>query len=273
LFSPELDEVMAVTSELVNGRRVEPATRRVLTTLLFTDISDSTVGVAAIGDRRWGIELDHHHDMVRRHLERFDGQDVKTLGDGFIATFDGPTRAVQCALAIRHEAAQRRVTVRAGVHTGEVEMREGDVVGLSVHVAQRMCALAASSQVLVTQRVVDLVAGSELRFDHLGDRRLKGLQGRWSIYEASPSPQQLVDLSSPAPTGQIVNGRLDDLSPREIEVLAALSTGASNADIASSLFMSEATVKAHVSHLFVKLGCANRVQLALRAYQAGITGR
>ncbi len=271
LFSPELDDVMAITSELFNGSPIEPASHRVLTTLLFTDIVDSTASVAAIGDRRWGIELDHHYDMVRRHIDRFHGREVKTMGDGFIATFDAPTRAVQCALAIRHEAANRGVALRAGVHTGEVEMRGDDVLGVSVHVAQRMSALAASAQVLVSNCVVDLVAGSELRFEHVGDHQLKGLQGRWSVYEAAPSPRQLC-LVPPPPTASsaTVNGRVDGLSPRERQVLAAVATGASNAEIAAALYMSEATVKAHVSHLFVKVGCANRVQLALHAHQVGV---
>ena len=150
-------------------------------------------------------------------------------------------------------------------------MRGDDVLGVSVHVAQRMCALAASAQVLVSNCVVDLVAGSELRFEHVGDHQLKGLQGRWSVYEAAPSPRQLC-LVPPPPTASsaTVNGRVDGLSPRERQVLAAVATGASNAEIAAALYMSEATVKAHVSHLFVKVGCANRVQLALHAHQVGV---
>lgn len=188
LFSPELDAVMAATSELVTGSPVEPATNRVLTTLLFTDIVHSTASLAALGDRRWGIELDGHYDMVRRQLRLFDGHEVKTMGDGFIATFDGPTRAVQCALAIQHHARRRGMSLRAGVHTGEVERRGHDVLGLSVHVAQRVCGLAAAAQVLVSQRVVDLVAGSELHFACRGAHPLKGLDGRWPVFEASSTP-------------------------------------------------------------------------------------
>ena len=212
---------------------------------------------------------------MRQHLERFDAQGITRVGDGVMATFDGPTRAVQCALAIRDEAGRRRVTVRAGVHTAEVEVRDGDVLGLSVHVARRMSALAATAQVLVSQRVVDLVAGPELRFDHLGDHQLKGLPGRWSVFEASVAPRPLPELaaSTATPAPPIVDGRAVDLSARERDVLAVLATGASNADIATELFMSEATVKAHVSHLFVKVGCTNRVQLALYAHRAGIVRR
>lgn len=269
MFSPELDGVMAVANEIINTSPVEPARHRVLTTLLFTDIVDSTASVAQVGDRRWGIELDVHYDMVRRHIARFEGTEVKTMGDGFIAAFDGPTRAVQCALAIRHESAHRGVSVRAGVHTGEVELRGGDILGLSVHIAQRICGLAAAGQVLLSKNVVDLVNGSELRFDDLGDHHLKGLDGRWSVFEASTMPRPGV-VEGASSAGGPANGRDERLSPREVEVLAALGTGASNADIAAALFMSEATVKAHVTHLFAKLGCTNRLQLALYAHRAGL---
>ena len=267
MFSPELEGVMAVANEIINVSPVEPARYRVLTTLLFTDIVDSTSNVAEVGDRRWGIELDVHYDMVRRHIARFDGTEIKTMGDGFIAVFDGPTRAVQCALAIRHEAAHRNVSVRAGIHTGEVEMRGGDILGVSVHIAQRICGLAASGQVLISRNVVDLVAGSELQFEDLGDHQLKGLDGRWSLFEASaaPTPGPFV---APAGPGALTNGRQERLSPREREVLVAVGTGASNAEIAAALFLSEATVKAHVSHLFTKTGCTNRVQLALHAHHS-----
>jgi class 3 adenylate cyclase len=185
VFSDELDVAMAALSELIHGTPVEPATRRVLTTLVFTDIVDSTTSVARVGDRRWGLELDSHDDMIRRHLRRFAGDEVKTTGDGFVAAFDGPTRAVQCALAIQHEAGQRRIPMRVGVHTGEVEMRNNDVLGLTVHVAQRVCGFASAGQVLTTRQVVDLVAGSKLRFEDRGEHRLKGLEGSWTLFEAT----------------------------------------------------------------------------------------
>ncbi len=186
VFSDHLDSVMMSMSELINGSPLEPATHRVLTTLLFTDIVDSTMSVAALGDRRWEVELDVHDDIVRRHLRRFDGREVKATGDGFLAMFDGPTRAVQCALAIEHDAAQRGVSMRAGVHTGEVQIRHEDVLGLTVHVAARFCALAAGGQVVVSQQTVDLVAGSELRFESMGSHTLKGLDKPWAVFEALP---------------------------------------------------------------------------------------
>jgi class 3 adenylate cyclase len=265
LFSPAIEAVMAATSELVNGNPVEPAAERVLTTVLFTDIVDSTARVAALGDRRWGVELDLHDDVALRQILRFGGRRVKTLGDGCLATFDAPTRAVQCAHAIQHEAQLRDVAVRAGVHTGEVEMRGDDVLGLTVHVAQRICALATADQVVVSQQVVDLVVGSELRFDDFGQHVLRGLATRPFALSTS--------AGSPTTRRRNVDGLLADLAPREREVLVAVSSGASNADVAEALFISEATVKAHVSHLFVKLDCTNRVQLAILAHNAGLAGR
>jgi class 3 adenylate cyclase len=175
LFSSELDDVIGALSELVNDSPVEPATERVLTTLLFTDIVSSTATVAAVGDRRWCVELDHHDDAVRRHVTRFGGREIKSLGDGVIATFDAPSQAVRCALAIQHELRRRCIAVRAGVHTGEVERRGDDISGVNVHIAQRICALAGGDQVLVSQQVVDLATGSGLQFEVQADVALRGL--------------------------------------------------------------------------------------------------
>jgi class 3 adenylate cyclase/DNA-binding CsgD family transcriptional regulator len=274
VVSAELDRVLALTSEFVDACPVESASRRVLTTMLVTDIVDSPTAVAAIGDRRWSLQLDRHHDLVRRHLGRFDGQEVKTLHDGVVATFDGPTNALLCALAISQDSGQQGTTVRAGVHTGEVELNGADVAGLAVQVAHRMCSLAASAQVLTTQSVVDLADGTELRFEHLGDHHIKGLRARVGVFSASPLPQRLLDLPHPPDAvHSTVDERLNDLSPRERDVLSLLVNGATNTEIASGLFISAATVKAHVSHLLVKLDCTNRVQLAILAHDADLATR
>jgi class 3 adenylate cyclase/pimeloyl-ACP methyl ester carboxylesterase len=187
LFSPELNDVIGSLSELVNDSPVEPATERVLTTLLFTDIVSSTARVAAVGDQRWGVELDHHDDAVRRHLSRFGGREIKSLGDGVIAAFDAPSRAVGCALAIQHELRRRCIALRAGVHTGEVERRGDDIFGINVHIAQRICALADGDQVLVSQQVVDLAAGSGLRFEAQADVTLRGLAQQVVVHTAAAS--------------------------------------------------------------------------------------
>jgi DNA-binding CsgD family transcriptional regulator/class 3 adenylate cyclase len=273
LFSAELDRVMAIAGEFVDQSPVEPAPRRVLSTVLVTDMVDSPAGVAATDSRQWNLRVDQHHEIARRHLELFDGREIKTPRDGVVASFDSPSSAVMCALAICEESAQRRVTVRAGVHSGEVDMNGADVSGVSVQIAQRMCSLAAGAQTLVTQRVVDLVDVSELRFEHLGDQNVKELKGRLGVFGALRAPRRFVEVvgaNAHAAARASADAQLHDLSPREREVLVAVAAGASNAQIASRLHMSAATVKAHVSHLFVKLGCTNRVQLAILAHDAGV---
>ncbi len=272
LFSPELEAVMAITAEMANETPTEPPLRRVLATVLVTDVVDAAAG-AAIGNGCRGPQRDHHHEVARRLLECFVGHEVKTHHDGIVATFEGPTSALHCALAICEQAGLRDVTVRVGVHCGEVDATGADIAGLNVQVAQRMCSLAAGSQVLATQRVVDLVDGHDVRFEHLGDHQVKGMRGRLGVFEAMSSPQPLLEVVGARGRDSAQSNaelRLEELSPREREVLQALATGASNAEIAAGLFMSEATVKAHVTHLFVKLDCSNRVRLAIVAHDAGI---
>jgi class 3 adenylate cyclase len=188
IFSSQIDDISAAMSELIVGRPMAPPSSRVLATLLFTDIVGSTQQLSAIGDRRWRELLDRHDHMVRRQLGRFDRRLITTTGDGFLATFDGPARAVQCALAVRDGARQQNITIRAGLHTGEVELRGDDIAGLAVHVGQRISSLAEDDEILVSRTVVDLVAGSDLAFDARGERQLKGLAGSWPVFAVSTTP-------------------------------------------------------------------------------------
>jgi class 3 adenylate cyclase len=181
-FAQDADLVLGEIEEFLTGSRGHAEPDRVLATLLFTDIVSSTERAANIGDREWRELLDRHDAMVRRQIHRFGGREVKTTGDGFLATFEGPARGVRCAVAIREGAAQLGLEVRAGVHTGEVELREGDVGGIAVHVTQRISALAAADEVLVSSTVVDLVAGSGLEFSDRGERTLKGVPRPWRVY-------------------------------------------------------------------------------------------
>ena len=176
LISGELEE-------LLTGIRREPEPDRVLASVLFTDIVSSTDHAASMGDSRWRQVLDRHDAMVRRQFERFGGREVKSTGDGFLATFDGPARGVRCAMAIREGAAQLGIEVRAGVHTGEIELRGNDILGISVHLAQRVSAEAGGGEVLVSRTVKDLVFGSELEFRERGSHELKGIPGRWELFE------------------------------------------------------------------------------------------
>lgn len=171
--------------EFVTGSRLQHPHDRALRTVVFTDIVDSTARAAALGDRQWHDVLDRHDALVRRELERFRGREVKTTGDGFFAAFDGPERAVRCALAIGDAVGDVGVAVRAGVHTGECELRGDDLSGLAVHIGARVAARAGGHEVLVSQTVRDLVVGSELGFDDRGEYELKGVPGRWRLFAAS----------------------------------------------------------------------------------------
>jgi class 3 adenylate cyclase len=158
---------------------------RVLTTVLFTDIVGSTERAAILGDRSWRELLDRHHAAVRRELAHFRGSEVDTAGDGFLATFDGPARAIVCARKIVRETRDLGIDVRAGVHTGECEVSGDTVAGIAVHTGARVASEAAAGEVLVSQTVKDLVAGSGIEFEDRGVRELKGVPGEWRLYAVS----------------------------------------------------------------------------------------
>jgi class 3 adenylate cyclase len=178
----DVDQVLEEIAEFITGSRPAAEPQRVLVTLLFTDIVGSTAQAGQLGDRRWRELLDRHDATVRRLLERFHGKEIKVIGDGFVATFDGPARAIRCACAIRDAVRKLGLDVRAGLHTGEVERRGEDIGGIAVHVAQRVSGLARPGQVLVSRTVVDLVAGSAISFSDGEDHELKGVPGSWRLF-------------------------------------------------------------------------------------------
>jgi class 3 adenylate cyclase len=169
-------------AEFLTGHQVELADDRVLATVLFTDIVDSTRRAAEIGDRDWHALLDAHDAVVRAQLSRFRGREVGTAGDGFLATFDGPQRALRCAMAIRDAVRSLGIQVRAGLHTGECELRGDDIGGIAVHIGARVSALAGANDVLVSSTLRDLVIGSGLEFDDRGSHQLKGVPGEWHLF-------------------------------------------------------------------------------------------
>ena len=173
-----LDEV----EELLTGARHVTETDRVLTTVLFTDIVDSTRRAAELGDRRWRSIVESHDEVVRDQLERYRGREVKTMGDGFLATFDGPARGVRCARGIAHELSALGVDVRAGLHTGECEVMGDDIGGMAVNIGARVGALAQGGEVLVSSTVKDLVAGSGIDFQDRGLHDLKGVPEKWHLF-------------------------------------------------------------------------------------------
>ena len=175
---PLLDEI----EEFLTGVRRGPEPDRVLATVLFTDIVRSTERAAAIGDRAWNELVERHHAAVRTELGRFRGREVDTAGDGFLATFDGPARAVRCASASVEAIRELGLEIRAGVHTGEVEVAGEKVRGLAVHIGARVAGLADAGEVLVSSTVKDLVAGSGIEFAERGQHELKGVPGEWRLY-------------------------------------------------------------------------------------------
>jgi class 3 adenylate cyclase/dienelactone hydrolase len=174
--------------EFVTGKRGSelPDLERVLATVLFTDIVDSTNLAVQMGDHSWHSLLDEHDRMARRMIEKYRGRLVKTTGDGILAMFDGPGRAIRCALDFETAATQIGLPSRAGLHAGEVEIRGRDIGGIAVHAAARVMALSHPGEVLVSRVVMDLVAGAGLGFAHRGAHKLKGLPGRWDLFAASP---------------------------------------------------------------------------------------
>jgi class 3 adenylate cyclase len=176
------DEISDAIEEFLTGSRPPVALDRVLATVLFTDIVGSTEKAAALGDHRWRHLLNNHHITIRRALSRFRGHEIKTTGDGVLATFDGPARGVRCACAIADEIRPLGIEVRAGLHTGECELIDDDVGGIAVHIGARVAAIANAGEVLVSSTVKDLVAGSGLRFGDRGSHSLKGIPGEWRIF-------------------------------------------------------------------------------------------
>ena len=174
-------------AKFLTGHQAEMADDRVLATVLFTDIVDSTRRAAEMGDRDWHALLDAHDAVVRSQLARFRGREVNTSGDGFLAMFDGPQRAIRCAMAIRDAVRSLGIQVRAGLHTGECDVRGDDIGGIGVHIGARVSALAGANDVLVSSTLRDLVIGSGLKFEERGNHELKGVPGEWRLFAvASP---------------------------------------------------------------------------------------
>ena len=173
-------------AQFLTGHQAEVADDRVLATVLFTDIVDSTRRAAEMGDRDWHALLDAHDAVVRSQLARFRGREVNTSGDGFLAMFDGPQRAIRCAMAIRDAVQSLGIEVRAGLHTGECEIRGDDIGGIGVHIGARVSALAGPNEVLVSSTLRDLVIGSGLEFEDRGVHELKGVPGEWRVFAVAP---------------------------------------------------------------------------------------
>ncbi len=181
-FVGDIDAIVDEVEEFLTGSRRPREPDRVLATVLFTDIVGSTERAAELGDRRWKELLGDHHRLVRAELERSRGKEVRIAGDGFLATFDGPARAIRCACAIREAVRELEIEIRAGLHTGELELAETGIEGIAVHIGARIAELARAGEVLASSTVKDLVVGSGIDFADRGTHVLKGVPGEWHVH-------------------------------------------------------------------------------------------
>jgi class 3 adenylate cyclase len=184
-FIGNTDLILDEVEEFLTGSRRATGGDRMLATILITDIVDSTARASSLGDGAWRDVIGRHHALVRHELERFRGHEVDTAGDGFLATFDGPARAIRCACAIRDGVRALDLEIRAGLHTGEIELADGGIRGIAVHTAARVAGEASPAEVLVSSTVRDLVAGSGITFEDRGDHALKGVPERWRLFSVA----------------------------------------------------------------------------------------
>jgi pimeloyl-ACP methyl ester carboxylesterase len=182
MWTGDADALLDEVEGFLTGVRRGPDPDRVLATVLFTDVVESTETATRVGDRAWRSLLERHHQVVRLALARWRGQEIDTAGDGFLATFDGPARAIRCAVAATEGIRDLGLQIRAGLHTGEVEIAGGDVRGIAVHIGSRVAGLAGPGEVLVSRTVADLVAGSGIVLAERGEYELKGVSGTWLVY-------------------------------------------------------------------------------------------
>ena len=221
-FYGDADGYAEEIEEFLTGARHAPPPDRILTTVMFTDIVGSTERAAAAGDARWRELVARHDDLVRTELERHRGREVKTLGDGFLATFDGPARGIRCARAIADNVRALDINVRAGLHTGECELVGDDIGGMAVNIGARISALAGADEVLVSSTVKDLVVGSGISFADRGTQELKGVPGEWSLFAVDkvemPASSQLVpdarERLSPSRTPSARSLLMERIAPR-----------------------------------------------------------
>jgi pimeloyl-ACP methyl ester carboxylesterase/DNA-binding CsgD family transcriptional regulator len=258
--------------EFVTGRPAAAVSDRVLATVLFNEIVGSTERAAKVGDRRWRELLGRYQRLIERELVRFRGRLVKWTGDGVLATFDGPARAVRCGLAIRAGASELGLEVRASVHTGECELMADDVAGIAVHLAARVLATAQPGEVIASGTVTDLVVGSGLEFERRGTRVFTGVPGEWRLYAAAGDGEGSPAGADARAGGAELAEPAADLSAREREVMRLVAEGLSNEEIAARLVLSVRTVERHLSNVYVKLrvsGKAARTAAAVRFSRAG----
>jgi class 3 adenylate cyclase len=205
-FGDGIEAWLEAVEEFTRGTVAERGAQRALATVMFTDIVGSTSRAAELGDRRWRQTLEGHDRLTRDLVGRFGGRAIKSTGDGFLATFDGPARAVRCATSLERAIKELGIELRAGLHAGEVELIGNDVGGMAVHIGARVGALAGPGEILVSSTVRDLVVGSQLRFSERGEHELKGVPGRWRVYGVGEQR---------APASEPLDAAADHMRPRD----------------------------------------------------------
>jgi pimeloyl-ACP methyl ester carboxylesterase/DNA-binding CsgD family transcriptional regulator len=268
MFVGDQDVILDEVEEFLTGMRHGGDLDTVLVTVLFTDIVASTERATEQGDRRWRELLEAHYALVRQELVRFRGREVNTTGDGFLATFDGPARAIRCACAISTGVQRLGLQIRAGVHTGECQLVEDQVGGIAVHTGARISALAGAGEVLVSSTVKDLVAGSGIQFQDRGTHVLKGVRDEWRLFRVVQGAESPV--VTPSVESAKAEPRAGPLSRREQEVATLVALGLSNRQIAEELVIAETTAERHIANILNKLGYHSRTQIAAWAVERGL---
>lgn len=267
VFAGDQEAVLAEIEAFLTGDRPVPELGRVLATLLFTEIVGGAANAVRLGDQRWREIIAAHDAVIRRHLSQFRGREVKRTVSGFLAAFDGPTRAIRCACAIVEEMRDIGIEVRTGLHSDECELIDGDLRGAAVQVAAAVLARAEAGQVVVSNTITDLVAGSGIDFQRVESRLYTGSARGLDLYRVIRPIQRTAIVSEPIAEEP---GARSPLSPREREVAVLIAGGLSNRQIADELSISIATVERHVANIFNRIGVHSRSQVVVWVVEQGL---
>lgn len=273
-FAGDQDAILDEIQQFLTGVRPAPESDRVLATVMAAEIVDASTSAARLGDQRWRDVRARYNALMREAVGRFRGRVADRTLAGGVATFDGPARAVRCADEIVRGAQGLGLQARAGLHTGEVISAGEAVIGVAIHLAAQVAAQAAAGEVLVSHTVKDLVVGSGLDFQPLGDRVFPGLPGEWRLFRLAsgePVSQRAARAAARSGRGESTQPK-PDLSPREQEVLRLLVVGCSDREIAARLFISTRTASKHVGNILAKLDVGSRGEAAVRAVQDDLIG-
>jgi DNA-binding CsgD family transcriptional regulator/class 3 adenylate cyclase len=261
VFVGDLEPILREVEVFLTGALPVPEVDRVLATLMLTGIVGAAATAVRLGDPAWGALAAAHDAMVREHLTRFRGREVRKTIGGFLAAFDGPARAIRCACAIVAAAQALGLTVRAGLHAGEYETVDGEPSGVALHIAERVFDRSEPGEVVVSSTVKDLVAGSGIVFDEMESRLLTGPASGWKLHRVVCGPRPAHDAARVALTERVTRPPAA-LSRREREVAIHVSRGLSSRQVADELSISPATVERHVANILGKLGFHSRTQIA-----------